>query len=100
MEEVKSTRPLMTEEEFKDNLNKAKEQMYENVQNGILMLRDYTCIRKCRSARRALKRGHISVFGDIYPSKPFNNRSNRNNSRQQNELKKSIYVGLKKTQHK
>ena len=61
---------------------------------------NYSGINKFRSIKRAIRRGLISPFGDIYPKRPFNNRANMSNrkskhSRVYNELKKSIYVRYK-----
>ena len=50
--------------------------------------------------RRAIRRGHVSAFGQIYPRRPFNNRANTSNrkgihSRVHNELCKKIYAEYK-----
>lgn len=80
MEEKKSilTEPL-SEEEFK---NKAQElamqrhlaRIADFKEHGTLSLRTFEGISKYRSIRRAIKRGNVSLYGDIYPKRPFSNR--------------------------
>lgn len=57
---------------------------------------NFSAVSKFRSINRAIKRGHVSPWGDIYPKRPFNNRTARNNSRPLNELKKQLYGQLRK----
>ena len=90
MEEQIVGRPLMSEEEFKDTLDKHKEQIIEDVKNGKLFLRNYSGVSKFKSVRRAIRRGHMSIFGDIYPNRPFNNRTSKFN-----ELRRKLYGKLK-----
>lgn len=89
MEEQKVGRPLMSEEEFKDTLDKHKEQIIKDAENGKLFLRNYAGVNKFKSVRR----GHISIFGDIYPNRPFNNRATKFN-----EQRKRIYGEIKQRQ--
>ena len=56
-----------------------------------LTLLRFEAVSKFKSVKRALRRGHVSVYGVIYPNRPFNNRTTRKNSRPFNELKKKIY---------
>jgi len=91
MEENKIERPLMSEEEFKNNLEEKKREFQEAVARGVLFLRNYSCVNKFKSVRRAIKRGNMSVFGDIYPKRPFNNRGTK-----ESQLKQKIYDRLKK----
>lgn len=58
-------------------------------------------VKKFKSVWRAMRRGHASVNGEVFPDRPFNNRANtskKNNthSRTTNENKKLIYGELKK----
>lgn len=53
----------------KNNYNK----VLEDFENGILHLRNFDAVRKFKSVRRAIKKGRCSVFGDIYPKRPFKN---------------------------
>lgn len=41
---------------------------------GILSFRHFSAVGRYRSVRRAMRRGHVSLYGDIYPKRPFNNR--------------------------
>jgi len=80
MEEKKSilTEPL-SEEEFK---NKAQELAMQRHlarvaafrEDGTLSLRIYEGVSKFKSIRRAIKRGKASLYGDVYPNRPFSNR--------------------------
>ena len=77
--EEKKQQTLMSEEEFKKHIKvvaKAnRQQLYDDFSKGILHLKDYNSIKKFKSIRRAIRRGHVSVFGDIYPKRPFKNIS-------------------------
>lgn len=59
-------------------------------------LMNYEGIRKFKSVRRAIKRGHITSLGIIPPKKPFNNRSRKKGSRPLEEEKEVIYGRVKK----
>ena len=77
-------RPLMNEQEFKEYMEK----------NRVLLT--FEAVRKFKSVNRAIKRGHVSLHGVIYPKSPFNNRANTSrrkghHSRVVNEKKKVIY---------
>lgn len=92
MEEQKTIeRPLMSEEEFKDYISK-----------GIIVLHliTYDGVHRFKSVRRAMRRGHVSLDGIIFPKRPFNNKANAckrkgHHSRTINERKKMIYEQLK-----
>ena len=98
MEEQKLVeRELMSEEEFKDYIHNNIE---EDFKNGILHLHTYEAVSKFKSVRRAIKRGLVSPYGEIYPKRPFNNKANTckrkgHHSREMNELKKQIYAEFK-----
>lgn len=62
--------------------------------NGLTLLR-FEAVSKFKSVKRAWRRGHISVFGFIYPKRPFNNRTSKKNTRPFNELRKVIYGQLR-----
>lgn len=74
-------RDLMSEEEFEDYL-------------GVGQLKFFEGSRRFRSVRRAIKRGHVSPLGEIYPDRPFSNKK-RTKGRSFNERKKDIYGQLK-----
>ena len=91
MEEVE--RKLMSESEFEDSLAKARETFLSNFyEKGILYIRRFDAVGKYKSVRRAIKRGHVSMDGIIYPKRPFNNSKNSSI----NNRKKQIYAGLKR----
>lgn len=59
--EEKIERPIMTEDEFKEYIKADS-------------LRIFEAVRKFKSVRRAIRRGHVSPIGEPYPNRPFNNR--------------------------
>lgn len=80
MEEVKEEKKLtapISEEEFKEQIHQAAvanyQQVIEDFRHGILYLRDYSGVKKFKSIRRAIRRGHVSIFGEVYPKRPFKN---------------------------
>ena len=100
MEEQKTIeRPLMSEEEFKDYMEKNRVDVVEDFyEKGILHLRTYEAVSRFKSVRRAIRRGHISLDGVIYPKRPFNNAKHKKGSL--NDEKKRIYEQLKHRQRK
>lgn len=100
MEEQKLVeRPLMSEEEFKDYLRDNKVDIEKDFyENNILHLRTYDAVKRFKSVRRAIRRGHISLDGVIYPKRPFNNVKHKKGSL--NDEKKRIYEQLKHRQRK
>lgn len=100
MEEQKLVeRPLMSEEEFKDYLRDNKVDIVKDFyEDSILHLRTYDAVKKFKSVRRAIRRGHISLDGVIYPKRPFNNVKHKKGSL--NDEKKRIYEQLKHRQRK
>jgi hypothetical protein len=51
-------------------------------------------VRKFKSIHRAVKRGHIAEWFEVYPKRPFNNRK-PTRGRSINEYKKVLYYGIK-----
>ena len=105
MEEQKTIeRPLMSEEEFKDYMEKNRVDIVGDFYGkGILHLRTYEAVNKFKSVLRAIKRGQVSLDGIIFPKRSFNNRANTckrkgHHSRTINERKKMIYEQLKHRQ--
>lgn len=87
-------RPLMSEEEFKDYMEKNRVDIVEDFhKKGILHLRTYEAVGKFKSIRRAIRRGYISLDGIVFPKRPFNNAKHGKNSL--NDRKKMIYEQLK-----
>ena len=95
----KSFTPLLSEEAFKERLTKFKddiekykereqEKLDEFMKNGTLCLTDFSGVKKFKSIRRAIRRGHVSIYGQIYPKRPFKNTKN-------NKYKRIIYGQLK-----
>lgn len=80
LKEKELTKPL-SEEEFNEKIHQMAinnhQRVLEDFENGILHLRDYSGVRKFKSIRRAIKRGHVSIYGDIYPHRPFKNISSK-----------------------
>ena len=100
MEEQKTIeRPLMSEEEFKDYMEKNRVDIVGDFyERGILHLRTYEAVSRFKSVRRAIRRGHISLDGVIYPKRSFNNAKHKKGSL--NDEKKRIYEQLKHRQRK
>lgn len=90
-------RPLMGEEEFKDYLEDNRVDIVKDFyENNILHLRTYEAVKRFKSVRRAIRRGHVSLDGVIYPKRPFNNAKHKKGSL--NDEKKRIYEQLKHRQ--
>ena len=100
MEEQKLVeRPLMGEEEFKDYLKDNRVDIVKDFyENDALHLRTYDAVKRFKSVRRAIRRGHVSLDGVIYPKRPFNNAKHKKGSL--NDEKKRIYEQLKHRQRK
>ena len=98
MEEQKTIeRPLMSEEEFKVYMEKNRVDIVGDFyERGILHLRTFEAVSKFKSVRRAIRRGHVSLDGIIFPKSPFNNAKHGKNSL--NDRKKKIYEQLKHRQ--
>ena len=97
MEEQKLIeRPLMSEGEFKEYLAKNRVDIVEDFyKKGILHLRTFDAVSKFKSVKRAIKRGHVSLDGIIFPNRPFNNRSRKKGTRSLEIEKERIYEQLK-----
>lgn len=76
-DEIIEQKPV-SEEEFKEKIHSVAEanrkKLLEDFNKGVIYLRNFSGVRMFKSIRRAIRRGHVSVFGDIYPKRPFNNR--------------------------
>lgn len=87
---------LMPQEEFEDKIKDVAEsnrkQMIKNFQSGTLYLHSLLGVQKYKSVRRAIRRGHVSIFGDLYPKRPFNNRGTKDS-----KVKRMIYGKIKQT---
>lgn len=87
---------LMPQEEFEDKIKEVAEsnrkQMMQNFEKGTLYLRSFSGVSKYKSIRRAIRRGHVSIFGDLYPRRPFNNRGTK-----ESKIRRMIYGQITKT---
>lgn len=76
-QEKELTQPI-SEEEFRKQIHEAAianhQKVFDDFEHGILHLRDYSGVKKFKSIRRAIRRGHVSIYGDVYPKRPFNNK--------------------------
>ena len=69
-----------------------KKKRLEPHQDKTLLL-TFEATSKFKSVWRAMRRGHVSPHGVVYPSRPFNNRK-PTLGRKINEDKKGIYAEL------
>ena len=86
MEEKKPilTEPI-SEEEFKEKaqelaMQKHLSRVADFKDKGILSLRTFEGVKKFKSIRRAIRRGKVSLYGDVYPNRPFSNRKRGKNT--------------------
>lgn len=52
----------------------------------VLNLLTYEAVGKFKSVRRAIRRGHVSIYGVVYPKRPFGNTNTKIN-----KIKRQIY---------
>lgn len=76
--EKQLTNPI-SQEEFHELVKSLAEQRHQERmkafrEDGFLSFRTFYAVGKFRHVRRAIRRGHVSIYGDIYPNRPFNNR--------------------------
>lgn len=76
--EKQLTKPI-SQEEFNELARSLAEQRTQERlkafrETGYLSFRTYYAVGKYKHVRRAIRRGHVSIYGDIYPDRPFNNR--------------------------
>jgi hypothetical protein len=92
---------LMGEKEFTEYIESNKENIAKDfIDNNIIYLRSFLGVKTFKSIRRAIRRGRVSLYGEICPKRPFNNRGNTTkrkykHSRLHNEIKKDIYEQLR-----
>ena len=80
-------------EKIKDVVKHNRTTLIENFEKGVLHLIDFNGVKKFKSIRRAIRRGHVSIFGEVYPKRPFKNISRPNGS--VTYKKKRMYEQLK-----
>lgn len=61
------------QEEIHKQAEANRQLVIDDFEKGILHLRDFSGVKKFKSIRRAIRRGHVSIFGDVYPKRPFKN---------------------------
>lgn len=94
--EVKNYRMSISEE----RLDATKLKMAEDFLKANILPKwaDYSAVKRFKSVRRAIRRGHVDLFtGAIYPKRPFSNKK-ATKGRAMNEEKKRIYEQLKHRQ--
>lgn len=89
MEEMKS----VMEEGVQEVAPLSQEKFEEHLFNSIHLI-TFEGVRKYKSVQRAIRRGHVTRYGLIIPSRPFNNRK-PTKGRKLNEEKKRVYAKLK-----
>lgn len=96
MEEKKENNELMQEAEFEEHIHSVaennKKKIKDDFEKGIIYLHNFYGVGKYKSIRRAIKRGHVSIFGDIYPNRPYNNRKRGKGT--DTYVKRNIYEQL------
>ena len=92
----KSVKPV-SEEKFKEKIKEVVDHnrttLIENFEKGVLHLIDFSGVKKFKSIRRAIRGGHVSIFGEVYPKRPFKNTSRPKGS--VTYKKKRMYEQLK-----
>lgn len=77
---IEEVNPVPEEKFINDLAKKKKEQeeylkrVEEDFEKGILNLFDYSGVKIFKSIRRAIKRGHASIYGAVFPKRPFSNK--------------------------
>lgn len=72
---------------------KTKEPQYNELKM-MLYLAVYSAVGKYKSIRRAIRKGHVTSWGEEVPKRPFNNRK-RTSGRKLQISKEKIYGELK-----
>lgn len=94
MEEKLVEQAPMPQEEFEKKIQEVAENNRRKVEEdfiqGVLHLRFYNGVAKYKSIRRAIKRGHVSIWGDVYPRRPYNNRKSNPQRKKLREIYEQI----------
>jgi len=89
MEEKKLEQAPISQEEFEKKIHEVAEANRRKIEEDfygkepgkeILHLRDYSGVRKFKSIRRAIRKGYVSLFGEVYPKRPFKNIKSKKGS--------------------
>lgn len=74
--EEKTSAPISMEE-AKEKIHAAAKNnrrvVEDDLEKGILHLVNYQGVSKFKSIRRAIRKGRVSIFGEVYPHRPFKN---------------------------
>lgn len=89
MEEQKSVQP----EGVHEGTPMPQKDFEKYLLNSIHLL-SFEGVRKYKSVKRAIKRGHVTRYGFLIPTRPFNNRK-PTRGRKLNEEKKRVYAQMK-----
>ena len=82
MEEKKLEQAPISQEEFEKKIHEVAEANRRKIEEDFygkepgkefLYLRDYSGVKKFKSIRRAIRKGYVSLFGEVYPKRPFKN---------------------------
>lgn len=81
MEEKKIIKPI-SEKVFREKAAILAEENHSRrmsafIEKGILSLRIFDGVHRYKSIRRAIRRGLVSLYGDIYPKRPFSNKKRK-----------------------
>lgn len=98
MEEKLIEQNPMQLEEFKNKIAEVAEanrkKVYEDFNKGTLYLKSYIGVSKYKSIRRAIRRGHVSIWGDLYPRRPYNNRKSNPQRKKLREIYGQVTKGI------
>lgn len=98
MEEKLVEQNPMQLEEFKNKISEVAEanrkKVYEDFNKGTLYLKSYIGVSKYKSIRRAIRRGHVSIWGDLYPRRPYNNRKSNPQRKKLREIYGQVTKGI------
>lgn len=78
---------------MEENNVKSKDAETDNKQVNIgdpIYVKTYMAVSKFKSIRRAMRRGHVTMWGIIVPKRPFNNRK-RTPGREQQLKQERLY---------
>lgn len=100
MEEEKKVEvnTLEQKKKFKELVDKWREDVtiLFTRNNSIPRWKNYNAVSRCRSVKRAIRRGRVDLYsGIMYPNRPFNNRK-PTAGRETNEYKKVVYGQFKR----
>lgn len=95
MEEKKFTSPMelgLATDRIHQVAKNNRDKLEEDFNAGILHLVDYSGVKKFKSIRRAIRKGQVSIFGEVYPHRPFKNISSKRGT--PNYMQKRYYEQL------